>query len=84
MNENKTSQIAAKILRYIEANDVVTWHAMADKNLREILQRSQRMEEALEKIEDLAGVLECRELADERPCIACITDQALSYDPLSE
>lgn len=72
MTLNRTSQVAYSMLRYIEDNDVITWHNLADKYLREILVKYRKMETALQSISD-----DNHTAYDE-------TRIALFFDPLGE
>ena len=73
------------MLQYIEDNDVVTWHNLADKNLREVLAKYRKMQKALGEIKLVARP----EPKAERECLrsylsecARLADDALSFDPL--
>lgn len=86
---NKTSDEAAAMLRYIEDNDVITWHAKADRHLREVLQKYQRMESALQQANDtVKGLLDAEPITVAQMAFlnrsAISTGEALAFDPLAD
>ena len=83
MTSNRTSQVANKMLTYIEDNDVITWHNLADKHLREVLVKYQRMEVAIASAIKNHGRYSGMDYALVENDDFANLESALAFDPLA-